>query len=147
MAIPPAAGEYIEAANRAVRIETRHQPVVLIREDGLRDAVRGMLGQRHSRGLFELVHGTSGDPERRFERWIDAVESLPRRQTRVLTWPLVTVFGFIADPSVHLFLKPNVTKIAAQKYGYDFEYASRPNWHTYANYLEFAETIRKNTRM
>jgi hypothetical protein len=24
----------------------------------------------------------------------------------VLTWPLVTVFGFIAEPETHIFLKP-----------------------------------------
>ena len=68
---------------------------------------------------------------------------LPRRQTRVLTWPLVTVFGFIARPDQHIFLKPNVTKIAAQKYGFDFHYQSKPNWETYASLLEFAETVRR----
>jgi hypothetical protein len=45
-----------------------------------------------------------------------------RKQTRVLTWPLVTVFGFIAQPEAHLFLKPNVTRIAAREYGFDFHY-------------------------
>jgi hypothetical protein len=33
---------------------------------------------------------------------------LPRRQSRVLTWPLITVFGFIAEPGTHIFLKPTV---------------------------------------
>ena len=48
--------------------------------------------------------------EQRFERWVEVVAALPRKQTRVLTWPLVTVFGFIAQPDTHLFLKPNVTR-------------------------------------
>jgi len=47
-----------------------------------------------------------GTERERFERWIDTVASLPRRQTRVLTWPVLTVFGFIARPRVHAFLKP-----------------------------------------
>jgi hypothetical protein len=71
---------------------------------------------------------------------------LPRKQTRVLTWPLVTIFGFIAQPETHIFLKPNVTRIAARKYGFEFQYHSKPNWNTYAGLLEFAATIRRDLR-
>ncbi len=71
---------------------------------------------------------------------------LPRRQTRVLTWPIVTVFGFIAQPDRHIFLKPNVTRIAAREYGYEFTYAPRPGWDTYASLLEFAKRIRRDVR-
>jgi hypothetical protein len=91
------------------------------------------------------LHGRGSD-EARFVAWRDTVAALPRKQTRVLTWPLVTVFGFIAQPDRHVFLKPNVTKIAAQKYGFDFRYESKPNWETYASLLEFAETIRRDVR-
>jgi hypothetical protein len=64
----------------------------------------------------------------------------------VLTWPLVTVFGFIAQPRAHLFLKPNVTRIAAQRYGYVFPYASRPSWAVYESLLEFGQQIRSDLR-
>jgi hypothetical protein len=74
------------------------------------------------------------------------VDQLPRRQTRFLTWPVVTVFGFIAQPERHVFLKPNVTRLAAQQYGYDFTYASRPKWDTYASLLGFAERVRRDQR-
>ena len=74
------------------------------------------------------------------------VGALPRRQTRVLTWPVVTVVGFIAQPDIHMFLKPNVTREAAKAYGFDFRYQSRPNWDTYASLLEFAETVRRDLR-
>jgi hypothetical protein len=112
----------------------------------LRDAVRTSDGAKaFSEGLYEFLHGRGSD-ERRFARWIDAVAALPRRQTRVLTWPLVTVFGFIAQPSRHMFLKPNVTRRAAGKYGFDFEYRSRPSWDTYACLLAFAEQVRKDQR-
>ena len=84
--------------------------------------------------------------ETRFERWCEAVESLPRKQTRVLTWPIVTVFGFVAQPAKHVFLKPNVTKIAARRYGFDFEYQSRPGWQTYASLLRFAAVVRRDLR-
>jgi hypothetical protein len=62
----------------------------------------------------------------------------------VLTWPLVTVFGFIAQPDVHMFLKPTVTKAAAAAYGFEFAYMSRPNWTTYANVLDFARVVRRD---
>ena len=58
------------------------------------------------------------------------------------TWPLLTVFGFIAEPTRHVFLKPTVTKIAAREYGYEFHYSSQPQWETYASLLAFAETVR-----
>jgi hypothetical protein len=112
----------------------------------LRDAVKSSAGAKtFAHGLYDFLYA-GGSLEHRFERWIEAVGSLPRRQTRVLTWPLVTVFGFIALPKQHIFLKPNVTKIAAQRYGFDFQYKSRPAWPTYASLLDFAERIRSDQR-
>jgi hypothetical protein len=140
--------EYSEIAARAVRVEqrSRHSMIFSFEKMALRDAIKSAAGVRaFATGLYELLHGPGND-EARFVAWRDTVAALPRKQTRVLTWPLVTVFGFIAQPDRHIFLKPNVTKIAAQKYGFDFRYESRPNWETYASLLEFAETIRRDLR-
>jgi hypothetical protein len=110
----------------------------------LRDAVKTDEGARaFARGLDDFLYGT-GTIERKFERWCAVVAGLPRRQTRVLTWPLVTVFGFIALPETHIFLKPMVTRAAAREYGFDFQYKSRPSWETYSNFLEFAELVRRD---
>ena len=65
------------------------------------------------------------------------------KATRVLTWPLLTVFGFIAQPRVHLYLKPTVTRRAALEYGYDFQYRSKPSWETFKSLLDFARTIQR----
>jgi len=139
--------EFAEIAARAVRIESRTNLLFSFEKMALRDAVRSPAGaSAFANGLFEFFHGPEANVQRKFERWIDAVESLPRRQTRVLTWPLVTVFGFIAQPQTHIFLKPNVTRLAARAYGFDFVYRSRPNWETYASLLEFARTIRRDVR-
>jgi hypothetical protein len=48
----------------------------------------------------------------------------------------------IAQPDQHIFLKPNVTRRAAEKYGYAFHYRSRPAWKTYADLLGFASRVR-----
>jgi hypothetical protein len=112
----------------------------------LRDAVRAPAGARaFATGLDEFLHGR-GDLARRFERWCEIIGSLPRKQTRVLTWPLVTVFGFLAQPETHIFLKPTVTRIAARNYGFDFPYASRPSWRVYATLLEFGGLVRRDLR-
>jgi len=141
-------GRFAEAATRAVRVEqrSRHSMIFSFEKMALRDALKSAAGARaFAEGLYEFLHG-GGDAERRFERWVETVASLPRRQTRVLTWPLVTVFGFIAQPEAHLFLKPNATRAAAQAYGFELRYRSQPNWETYASLLDFAGAVRRDQR-
>ena len=140
------AGEFDEIARRAVRIESKTNLLFSFEKMALRDAVKTPRGARaFAQGLYDFLHGP-GNSREKFERWVETVESLPRRQTRVLTWPLVTVFGFIAQPDIHIFLKPNVTREAARKYGFEFSYRSRPAWDTYASLLQFAETVRRDVR-
>jgi hypothetical protein len=140
------ARRYIDIAAHAVRIESRTNLLFSFEKMALRDAVRPAEGARaFAEGLCDFLHGGGSEAER-FERWRNVVGSLPRRQTRVLTWPVLTVFGFIAQPDRHMFLKPNVTKIAAGKYGVDFSYVSKPAWPTYASLLAFAATVMKDQR-
>jgi hypothetical protein len=139
-------GEYAEIASTAVRIESRTNLLFSFEKMALRDAVKSPSGARlFAEGLYELLHG-SGTTEDKFDEWLGVVAELPRKQTRVLTWPVVTVFGFIAQPDTHIFLKPNVTRVAAREYGFDFAYASRPSWETYASLLRFAAVIRRDLK-
>ena len=139
-------GEFEEIAHRAVTIESRTNLLFSFEKMAIRDAVKSRGGSKaFAEGLFDLLHGPGG-MKAKFDRWIEVVADLPRRQTRVLTWPVVTVFGFIAQPETHIFLKPMVTKRAAEKYGFDFLYRSRPNWETYSSLLAFAERVRSDTR-
>jgi len=141
-----AAEQYEEIAGTAVRIESRTNLLFSFEKMALRDAIRFPASARvFAEGLYDYLWGRGND-ELRFERWCETVATLPRRQTRVLTWPVVTVFGFIARPDTHIFLKPNVTRIAAEAYGFDFQYRSKPNWATYRSLLDFAETVRRDTR-
>jgi hypothetical protein len=141
-------GEFREIAARAVRVEqrSRHSMIFSFEKMALRDAVRSEAGARaFAQGLFDLVHGEDA-LETRFERWCQVVGSLPRKKNRVLTWPLVTVFGYIAQPARHMFMKPMVTRSAARQYGFDLRYRSRPGWDTYSQLLEFAEVVRCDQR-
>ena len=140
------ARKYSDIAARAVRIEARTNLLFSFEKMALRDAVREPRGARlFAVELYEFLHGAE-DEETSFARWSEAVGKLPRKQTRVLTWPIVTVVGFIAQPAKHIFLKPTVTRIAAREYGYDFQYTSRPSWKTYKNLLDFAAICRRDLR-
>jgi len=135
---------FSEIAGHAVRIESRTNLLFSFEKMALRDAVRSTDGARmFATGLYDLLHGRGSD-EKKFKGWCEAVAGLPRKQTRVLTWPLVTVWGFLAQPERHFFLKPNVTKIAARDYGFEFQYQSKPNWYTYSDLLEFSQTVRRD---
>lgn len=141
-------GEHAEIARRAVSVEqrARHSMIFSFEKMALRDAVKSREGARaFATGLHDYLHGT-GPLERRFEEWVEVVAGLPRRQTRVLTWPMVTVWGFLAQPKTHIFLKPTVTRIAAAEYGYELAYRSRPNWETYASLLQLARIVRSDLR-
>jgi hypothetical protein len=141
-----AAGRYQDIAARAVSIEARTNLLFSFEKMALRDAVKSLAGaQAFAQGLFDFLHG-GGDMEARFNHWRDVVADLPRRRTRVLTWPVLTVVGFIAQPRVHMYLKPTVTRRAAAAYGFDFQYRSKPSWETYKSLVDFARTVQRDMR-
>jgi hypothetical protein len=140
------ARQYGEIAARAIKIEARTNLLFSFEKMALRDAVRDPKGARlFATELYELLYGPEDD-KTTFERWCAAVGQLPRKQTRVLTWPVVTVMPFIAQPAKHVFLKPTVTRAAAREYGYEFQYRSRPAWETYKSLLDFTAVIRRDLR-
>ena len=140
------AGEFERIARLAVSIEARTNLLFSFEKMALRDAVRSREGARaFAEGLWEFLYGSATD-QARFETWCEVIGSLPRRQTRVLTWPTATIWGFIARPDTHIFLKPMVTRRAAAEYGFEFHYQSAPNWSTYVSVLEFAEQVREDQR-
>lgn len=132
---------FAEIAARAVAIEARTNLIFSFEKMALRDAVRPHAGARaFALALYDFIYGPGAMPAK-FDRWCEAVAQLPRKQTRVLTWPIVTVFGFIAQPARHLFVKPNVTRAAARAYGFPLHYQSRPDWRSYASTLDFAGQV------
>jgi len=139
-------GEFTEIAARAVRIESPTNLIFSFEKLALRDAVRSRESSKmFAEGLYDFLYA-AGKPRLKFERWCQTIAQLPKIQSRVFTHPVVTVFGFIAQPEKHIFLKPKVTQTAARAYGFDFQYKSRPSWETYASLLEFAELIKSDLK-
>lgn len=133
-------------AQTAIKIESKTNLLFSFEKMAIRDAVKTKDGaELFSSGLYNYLYA-GGSMQKRFEKFAEIISRLPRKQTRVLTWPLLTIFGFIANPHEHIFLKPKVTQKAAEKYRFDFDYISPPNWDTYESLLAFAEQIRIDSK-
>jgi hypothetical protein len=138
--------KFHDIANLAIGIESRTNLLFSFEKMAIRDAVKSDAGARaFAVGLYDLLYG-SGTLSKRFEKWCEVVEKLPRKQTRVLTWPIATVFGFLAQPRVHIFLKPVVTKNAAEQYGREIQYQPRPDWRIYSGILKFAADVKRDLK-
>ena len=135
---------YKEIALRAIRIEAKTNLLFSFEKMALRDAVKTSAGAKiFAKGLYHYIY--DNEPlKNRFEKFAETLSLLPQKQTKVLTWPLQTVFGFIANPKEHLFLKPRVTQQAAEAYHFDFNYTSKPNWNTYKSLFAFARKIYRD---
>jgi hypothetical protein len=139
-----ARGEFRAIADAAIRIESRTNLLFTVQKMPPRDALTSQAGARPFATEIYAFLWTRGSPRRKFADWAQAVSELPRREAAVLTWPIVTVFGFLARPDKHIFLKPMVTRRAAHEYGYDFTYAPEPAWPVYQSLLTFAAIIRRD---
>jgi hypothetical protein len=139
-------GKFLEIGSEAIRIESRTNLLFSFEKMAIRDALKSERGARaFAEGLYALLYGP-GSRQAKFSHWCEVVAGLPRKQSRVLTWPVATVFGFIAQPEAHIFLKPTVTRAAAKEYGFDFHYRSGPSWEPYSSLLAFAGEIEHDLR-
>jgi hypothetical protein len=76
-----------------------------------------------------------------FKSMAEAVGQLPADGGKVLTWPIVTLLPFFADPTKFLALKPTNTELMAARMSYDLKYDSAPNWETYDQTLRMAQQL------
>lgn len=136
-------GDFSEIANRALRVEQKTVPPFLFSFEkmAMRDALRTEAGARlFAEGLYNLLHGR-GDLRSRFVEYIVAFADLPRKQSRVLSWPNLTFFPFIAQPTKHIIMKPSAMKFAAAELKWDLEYSAQPTYTTYRRLLDLADTV------
>lgn len=142
-----AAGDFEELRDRLKRVI---QPLNLLASfessalgDGLKDV-------EQARPFLEAVVRFSQGPEAgkqvSFEALVDATTALPAPRSPVLRWPIVTLLPFCADPNLHAFVKPQVTKAAAARVGFEIHYDSRPNWKTYEAVLELSRFLNRRLK-
>ncbi|MGD9682212.1 MAG: hypothetical protein AB7W16_13585 [Candidatus Obscuribacterales bacterium] len=137
------AREYQEIASRALAVESRCNFLFSFEKMALRDAVRTVSGASiFAEGLYGLLY-ERGTVSSRMIAWIVAVSQLPRKKSRVLSWPIVTFFPFIAQPKKFIIMKPTAMKVAAAELGYDLAYSSTPSITTYERLLDLADQVRE----
>ena len=78
-----------------------------------------------------------------FATWIAALDSLPRRRTRVVRWPLATVFGLRRSTERAFPHQAMVTRDALQRCGLPFGYASHPSRPVYKALLDAIRRVRR----
>jgi len=134
--------EFPEIATRALAVESRCTFLFSFEKMALRDALRSSNGASiFADGLYNLLH-EKAPLKNKFVEWIISVSELPRKQSRVLSWPIVTFFPYIAQPQKHMIMKPTAMRIAAEELGFDLEYSSKPSFTTYERLLQFGDLTR-----
>jgi hypothetical protein len=71
--------------------------------------------------------------------YFETVCALPAHRGPVAKWTVATIIPFLAQPHRHMFLKPEITKKAADSLGFELNYRPEPNWLTYKCLLRMAE--------
>lgn len=114
----------------------------------LRDALQeSAAATRYFEALFNLLD--SGKPtEQLFVPYVRAVADLPAEEgkARVNSWPVATLFPFMARPDHFMFLKPKLTCEVAEIMNFDLHYNATPNWLTYAKLMELADLLMERLR-
>lgn len=135
--------EFVEIASRALQVESKTTFLFSFEKMALRDAVRSTRGATiFAEGLYNLLHERA-PLKQRFIEWIVSVSELPRKQSRVLSWPIVTFFPYIAQPERYMIMKPTAMRVAAQELGFDLDYTSTPNFTTYERLLTFGALTKE----
>jgi hypothetical protein len=141
-----ALGDVAEFVSRAIRVE-RH--VRTMQTDAEKETLARALQDAPAArlffaALFDFLAAPA--PERpRFEALAKAAALLSGGAGEA-SWPLVTLFPFIAQPDRHMLLRPSFTCEAAQRLGLDLEYAPEPNWETYSALLRSSEQLLQELR-
>lgn len=147
--------EYEEVAMRALSVESRTNLLLPYEKMALRDAIKNADGaEMFAKGLYQLLFGTT-TIKKRFSIWcemfdglpgIRAVEASPRNKDKVLSWPVYTVFGFLAEPNEYVFLKADEMHSAAASYGFHLKLDMKLRAQSYTSFLEFCEEVKTDLR-
>lgn len=130
------AGEAEEIARRALQVANKTNLIFPNEKMGLKDGLKtpeNLL--RFAQTLFELLYGQGGYRSR-FEAFAGCLEKLDAAK-----WPVMTYFPFLAFPDKQMFLKPEITKHAAELTKAELNYKPELNWLTYSCLLDFSKYL------
>jgi hypothetical protein len=73
-------------------------------------------------------------------RFVEFCEFL--EEINAAKWTIATFFLFTMFPDEHMFIKPTITKNAADICNFDIHYRSELNWQTYETVLRFSSFLK-----
>jgi hypothetical protein len=134
----------IGISGAAVKVNLLSQYEQMALRDGLKDQAAA---RTFFERLFDLVKAPAPD-DSHFAPYIEAVESLPAEsgRARVATWPILTIMPYLIAPDRFMFLKPEVTKKAADRLLFDLLYSSKLSWATYSRLLKMSQLLINRLR-
>lgn len=89
-----------------------------------------------------LLDASSAAPsESKFNALAKALNRLPAPGSPVASWPMATVFPYLARPDEHMFFRPTPTREASDRLAFELNYKSDLNWLTYSSVLAFSKWL------
>ena len=126
----------------ALQIDASTNLISPFEKAALRDGLKDQPAALQFFAALSALIDSPAPSEGQFQALARAVDALPAARGRVFTWPIVTVFPFLASPGQHLFVKPTSTRAEAYRLKHELVYDSAPNWATYASALAMAEKLK-----
>lgn len=136
-------GEIANLVDRLWYIESRTNLLSPFEKARLRDALKDHRTAVPFLGALFALLDAPAITEGHFNALARSIEALPAPRGRVDTWPIATIFPFLAQPNRHMFLKPVVTKAAALRVGIDLFYEPSLNWRTYNQTVQLGRVLHE----
>ncbi len=130
-------GEHSEVCKRALKIVNATNLIFRNEKMALKDGLAtGKAGRSFSLQLYDVLYG-DGELQKRFESFSSVLEEIEADK-----WTTASYFLFLTHPDMHMFVKPTITRHAAELCGYEINYKPQLNWLTYSSVLNFAGYLR-----
>jgi hypothetical protein len=76
-----------------------------------------------------------------FTQLVEAIAQLATDGAKVMTWPIVTLLPFVAEPRKFIALKPTNSELMAARLEYDLKYETTPNWQTFDSMNRMCQSL------
>lgn len=134
------AGNYRAVCDRALKLTGAESNAMIFKNEkmALRDGLKSEeAAKSFAHLLFSLLHGT-GDFSARFDAFVKNLANIGADK-----WTIATYFLFFMHPERHMFVKPTITKNAAEVCAFDINYSPEVNARTYMLVMEFSAYLEQ----
>jgi hypothetical protein len=133
------AGDYETVCLLAKKLLTKTTLIFPNEKTALSDGLKQGDEQKElfARALGTLLY-SEGEISARFNGFVEALDKLD-----ACKWTLATYFLSLLDPTLYILIKPTIYQRAAQAYGFEIGYATRPGWAGYQRMLGLVAYVAK----